>query len=64
MKDSVIHTVTLPFIAGSDAVCFKPHWCGEEIRDETALHLPPSQQRQPEPVRPIQGTSLLHLIKE
>lgn len=63
MKDSVTHTVTLPFIVGSDAVHVKPCWCGEEIRDETALYLPPSQQQQPEPVCLIQGTSLLHLIK-
>lgn len=44
MKDSVIHTGTLYFIMRSDALCFKPYWCGEEINDESTQHLPPSQQ--------------------
>lgn len=63
MKDSVIHSATLPFMVGSDAIHFKPRWCGEEIRDGSTQHLPPSQQWEPEPVCLTQGISLLHLIK-
>lgn len=62
-KDLVIHTITLLFLMGSDAVCFKPPWCGEEIREENTLHLLLSQQWESEPVRLTQGNSQLLLIK-
>ena len=63
VKDSVVRTVTLPFIMGSDAARLKPPWCGEEMRNESTRRLPPSQQREPEPVCLPESTSLLHLIK-
>lgn len=60
MKDSLIHTVTLPFIMGSDAVRLKPHWCGKKGWEYSAS---PTFSTERTWTCQTHGTSLLHLTE-